>query len=118
GGSRASDSNDSSASIAQASIMFANICAFCLRKKIMRGFLQRIGEADASCRLQLVRGPDSNVQLAQLLFGDGRGRIDQQILAALRLRESDHVADLLDPRHQRDGAVEAESDASVRRCAV
>ena len=38
--------------------------------------------------------PHADVQVAQLLLGDGRRRVDQQVLAALRLGERDHVADL------------------------
>src|SRR5205809_3999272 len=61
---------------------------------------------------------DLDVQVAQLLLSHRRRRLDQQILCALRLRESDHVADLLDAGHQRDEPVEAEGDAAVRRRAV
>src|SRR5690349_5825170 len=65
-----------------------------------------------------IRRPHADVQLAQLLLGHGRRRIDQQVLPALRLGERDHVADLLDAGHQRHHPIEPESDASVRRGAV
>ena len=58
------------------------------------------------------------MQLAQLLLGDGGGRIDHEVLPALRLGERHHVADLLHAREHRHHAVEAEGDAAVRRGAV
>ena len=48
----------------------------------------------------------------------GVRRVDEQVLAALRLRERDHVADRFGAAHQRRDAVEAERDAAVRRRAV
>src|SRR5258708_15564608 len=62
--------------------------------------------------------PQFDVQVAQLLLGDGARRLDHQVLAALRLRERDHVADLVHARHQRDEAIQAEGDAAVGRRAV
>ena len=59
-----------------------------------------------------------DMQIAQLLLGHRRRRIDQQVLAALRLGEGDHVADLLDAGHQRHQAVEAEGDPAMRRRAL
>src|SRR5690349_8470940 len=44
-----------------------------------------------------------DVQVAELLLGDGAGRADEQVLTALRLRERDDVADLIDTRHERHG---------------
>ncbi len=58
------------------------------------------------------------MQLAQLLLVDFRGRLRQQILGALRLREGDHVADRFGAGHHGDDAVQAEGDAAVRRRAI
>jgi hypothetical protein len=51
-------------------------------------------------------------------FSSTGGRVGQQALRALRLREGDDVADRLGAGHQRDDAVQAEGDAAVRRRAV
>ena len=48
----------------------------------------------------------------------GRRRAGQRIGAAGRLRERDHVADLLAPGEQRDDPVDAHRDPAVRRRAV
>ena len=58
------------------------------------------------------------MQLAELAFRHGAGGLDHEVLPALRLREGDHVADLVHAGHHRHHAVEAEGDAAVRRSAV
>ena len=60
----------------------------------------------------------ADVQLAQLLLVDRPGRVGEQVLRPLRLRERDHVAQRLGAGHQHDEAVEADRDAAVRRRAV
>src|SRR5687768_3051894 len=59
-----------------------------------------------------------DVQLAQLLLVDSIGRMREQVLRALRLRESDHIADGFRARHERGDAIETESDTAVRRGSV
>src|SRR5688572_28255575 len=59
--------------------------------------------------------PKSQAELAQLLFIDRAGRLHQQVLRTLGLREGDDIADRLGPGHQRHQAVQAEGDAAVRR---
>jgi hypothetical protein len=54
-----------------------------------------------SARLLMQRGCAADVQLAQLLLGDGARAVDHEVLPALRLRECDHVADLVDAAHER-----------------
>ena len=58
------------------------------------------------------------MQFAQLLLTDSRRSADQQVLPALRLGESDDVANLIDASHQRHHAIDAEGDAAMRRRAV
>ena len=48
------------------------------------------------------------MQFAQLLLTDSRRSADQQVLPALRLGESDDVANLIDASHQRHHAIDAE----------
>src|SRR5260370_37465413 len=62
-----------------------------------------------------LRLAQANVQLAQLLFVDGRRRMREQILRALRLRKGDDVADGFGAGHHGDDAVQPESAAAVRR---
>ena len=69
-------------------------------------------------RVHLVRRPNADVQFAQLLLGDRRGRLDKQVLSTLGLWKRNHIADLLDAGHQRDKAIEAEGDAAMRWRAV
>jgi hypothetical protein len=52
------------------------------------------------------------VQLSQLPLVDRAGRVGQQILRALRLRERDDVAQRLGTGHQHHEAVEADRDAA------
>src|SRR5690349_22735263 len=66
----------------------------------------------------LLRISQAYVELAQLLLVDRRRRVHEQILGALRLRESDDVADRFGARHHGDDAVQAEGDAAVRGRAV
>src|SRR5712692_5617959 len=73
---------------------------------------------DVTPALRLRRVPQPDMQLAQLLFADRGRRAGQQVLAALRLGESDDVPDRFGARHQGHHAVEAEGDAAVRRRAV
>src|SRR5438552_1977493 len=54
------------------------------------------------------------MQFAQLLLTDSRRSADQQVLPALRLGESDDVANLIDASHQRHHAIDAEVDAPQR----
>jgi len=58
-------------------------------------FTASIGDATIASagRLHRVGRPNANVKLAKLRLGRGRRRVDQQILAALRLRKGDDVAD-------------------------
>src|SRR5882762_3427271 len=65
-----------------------------------------------------LRLAQANVQLAQLLLVHRRRSMREQILCALRLRERDDVADGFGAGHHGDDAIEAESDASVRRRTV
>src|SRR5438552_8898707 len=65
-----------------------------------------------------LRLAQANVQLAQLHLVHRRRSMREQVLRALRLGESDHVADGFGARHHGDDAIEAEGDASVRRRAV
>ena len=55
------------------------------------------------------------MQLPQLLFRHWRRRIHHQVLAALGLRERDHVANRFRFAHHGDDAIEAEGDPRVRR---
>src|SRR5438067_2193802 len=64
------------------------------------------------------RVPQADVQFAQLLLVHRAGRLRQQVLRALRLRKSDHVAQAFGTRHQHDETVQADGDAAVRRRAV
>src|SRR5258708_4283323 len=57
-------------------------------------------QCDGHGLLRVDRITQANVQLAQLLLGDRARRFHHEVLAALRLREGDHVADLVDPGHQ------------------
>src|SRR5258706_2299984 len=66
----------------------------------------------------LFRFSQRDVQLAQLALGDRRRRAGDEVLAALRLRECDHVADRIGADHQRHQPVEAEGDAAMGRRAV
>ena len=59
-------------------------------------------------------GRQMDVQLAQLLLVNGRRRLREQVLRALRLGEGDHVADRFGARHQCGDAVDAEGDAKYR----
>src|SRR5690349_16173511 len=81
----------------------ANASPFPMRRSVA----QAGGDELSLAGLGRVARAHANVEVAQLLFRDGARGTDQEVLAALRLRKSDHVADLLDPRHQRYGAVEA-----------
>src|SRR5664279_4060530 len=65
-----------------------------------------------------LRAAQADVQLAQLLLVDRTGRVGEEVLRALRLREGDHVAQRLCVDEQHDEAVEADGDAAVRRRAV
>src|SRR6266516_976691 len=65
-----------------------------------------------------VGSAQANMQLAQLLLVHRRWSMREQILRALRLRERDDVADGFGTGHYGDDAIEAESDAAVRRRAV
>src|SRR5947209_5178565 len=65
-----------------------------------------------------VRCANSDVQLAQLLLRHRRRRIDEEILAALRFRESDHVANRLGAAHKRHHAIEPERNPAMGRSAV
>src|SRR5712691_2669454 len=66
----------------------------------------------------ILRRAQADMQLAQLLLVHRRGRVREQILRALGLGKGDDVADRLAAGHHGDDAIEAESDASVRRRAV
>src|SRR5262245_11344644 len=69
-------------------------------------------------RLRLRRLAQPDVELPQLPLVDRRGRLRQQVLRALRLRERDDVADRLGSGYQRGEAIETERDPAVRRRAV
>src|SRR5437773_886079 len=81
----------------------------CVRRCMPRSLL---------ARRRGVRWAYANVQFAQLLLGDCGWRVDEQVLAALRFRKRDHVANRFGAAHQRHHPVEAERDAAVRRRAV
>src|ERR1019366_5094495 len=53
------------------------------------------------------------MQFAQLLLGDRRRSVDQQVLPALRLGKGDDVSNLVDPGHHRHHAIDAERDAAM-----
>src|SRR5260221_13902300 len=56
----------------------------------------------------LFRLSQPDMQFAQLALGDRRRRAGDQVLAALRLGERNHVADRLSAGHQGDQPVETE----------
>src|SRR5712691_11346984 len=66
----------------------------------------------------ILRRAKTDMQLAQLLLVDRRRSVREQVLRALGFGKGDHVADGFRAGHHCDDAVQAEGDASVRRCAV
>src|SRR5215204_2804571 len=58
------------------------------------------------------------VELLQLLFGDGTGRVHHLVAGGLGLRESHHLADVRLVCEQHEQAVHAWRDPAVRRRAV
>src|SRR5205823_2558297 len=64
------------------------------------------------------RSLNGHPELAQLLRVERCGCAREQVGAAGRLRERDHVADVVEAGHERDHAVESERDPAVGRGAV
>ena len=57
-------------------------------------------------------------ELVQLAWVDGRRCAGQRVTSARRLREGDHLTDVLAAADDRDDPIEAHRDAPVRRGAV
>ena len=60
-------------------------------------------------------GEESQAEFAEMVGVDRRGRVCQRVGAGLRLRERDHLADVLLAHQDRDEAVDAEREPGVRR---
>src|ERR1700676_2608374 len=69
-------------------------------------------------RRSLAFGGDAKVKVARLSFADVLRRARHEVIARLGLRERDDLADVLFAREDGDQAVDAESEAGVRRGAV
>src|SRR5215213_2190151 len=61
---------------------------------------------------------ERDVQLLELLFGDGTGGVHHLVAGGLRLREGHHLADVWLVREEHHQAIDAWGDPTVWRCAV